>query len=260
MRSERTSAAEEGLVSLRNCFLEGSPEEEKRARKVRRRAILTSIIVQILVVAALVLYPMLSHGERLPFTVFTPTIPYSYSGGQPHHPQGQRHPTNRPQTYGTFAPSYIPPTIVTNDHDKPAPVGDVPTGPYIPGAPVGPYIPGAPVANGPDNGPEPPRDPLTPPRKPRISIGHIEPAMLVHRVEPIYPTLPLQMRREGRVELRAIIATDGTIQSLQAVSGDPLFYGSALAAVREWRYRPTILDGQAVEIDTYITVIYTLNH
>jgi protein TonB len=60
------------------------------------------------------------------------------------------------------------------------------------------------------------------------------------------------------VELHAIIATDGTIQSLEVLSGDPLFYRSALAAVREWRYRPTILDGQAVEIDTHITVIYKL--
>jgi periplasmic protein TonB len=59
------------------------------------------------------------------------------------------------------------------------------------------------------------------------------------------------------VELHAIIATDGTIQSL-VLSGDPLFYQSALAAVREWRYGPTILDGQAVEIDTHITVIYKL--
>lgn len=259
MRFERTSVAEEGLVSLRSCFLEGSAEEEKNARKVRRRAILTSIIVQILVVAALVLYPMLSHGERLPFTVVTPTVPYS-PGGQPRQPKGPRHPTPRPQIYGIFAPSYIPPTVATTDPEKPTPGGDEPIGPGIPGAPVGPNIPGAPIASGPNNGPEPPRDPLPPPRRPRISVGHIEPAMLVHRVEPVYPKLPLQLHKEGRVELRAIIATDGTIQSLQAVSGDPLFYASALAAVREWRYRPTILDGQAVEIDTCITVIYTLDH
>jgi protein TonB len=94
----------------------------------------------------------------------------------------------------------------------------------------------------------------------RISVGHILPAMLIHRVEPVYPPIPLQLHKEGRVELRAIIATDGTIQSLQAVSGNPLFYASALAAVHEWQYRPTILDGQAVEVDTYITVIYSLNH
>jgi protein TonB len=260
MRSERTSAAEEGLASLRNCFLEGSPEEEKRARTVRRRAILTSIVVQILVVAALVLYPMLSRGERLPFTVVTPTVPYSYSGGQPRQPRGPRHPTPRPQIYGIFAPSYIPPTVLTEDHDKPTPGGDGPNGPGIPGAPEGPHIPGTLIADRLVIGPEPPPPPVTPQHRPRISMGHIEPAMLVHRVEPVYPAIPLQLHREGRVELRAIIATDGTIQSLQAVSGDPLFYASALAAVHEWRYRPTILDGQAVEIDTYITVIYTLNH
>jgi protein TonB len=84
--------------------------------------------------------------------------------------------------------------------------------------------------------------------------------MLVQRVEPVYPPLARQIHREGQVELHAVIATDGTIQSLQAVSGDPLFLQSALEAVRQWRYHPTILNGQAVEIDTYITVIYSLQH
>ncbi len=62
------------------------------------------------------------------------------------------------------------------------------------------------------------------------------------------------------MELRAIIGTDGTIRSLQIVSGDPLFYLSAREAVEQWRYRPTVLNGQPVEIDTYITVIYTTQH
>jgi protein TonB len=260
MRSERTSVAEEGLVSLRNCFLEGSAEEEKNARKVRRRAILTSIIVQILVVAALVLYPMLSHGERLPFAVFTPTVPYSHHVGDSdkgdHHPHGAK----TKQACRFCQPLSIPNTIVTTDHDTSARNNPGPDGTDIPGTLVGDDIPGAPFATGPESGPVKPQQEVTTHEKKRISVGHIEPAMLVHRVEPIYPPLPLQMHHEGRVELRAIIATDGTIQSLQAVSGDPLFYASALAAVREWRYRPTILDGQAVEIDTHITVIYTLNH
>jgi protein TonB len=82
--------------------------------------------------------------------------------------------------------------------------------------------------------------------------------MLLHRVDPIYPPLPKQMRREGQVELRAVIATDGSIQSLQVVSGDPLFLRSATDAVSQWRYRATVLNGQPVEIETYITVIYTL--
>ena len=56
-----------------------------------------------------------------------------------------------------------------------------------------------------------------------------------------------------------MIATDGTIQSLQVVSGDPLFYQSAMEAVRQWRYRPTVLNGEAVEVDTFITVIYNID-
>jgi protein TonB len=96
--------------------------------------------------------------------------------------------------------------------------------------------------------------------KPRIvRRTNLSPSMLLHRVEPIYPTLARQMHRPGRVELRAIIATDGTVESLQVVAGDPLFFQSALGAVRQWRYTPTILDGQPVEIDTYITVTYVLN-
>ncbi len=84
--------------------------------------------------------------------------------------------------------------------------------------------------------------------------------MLLQRVEPVYPVLAKQTRREGRVELRAIIGTDGYIHSLQVVTGDGLFVQSALQAVQQWHYKPTYLNGQPVEIDTYITVVYTLQH
>ena len=88
----------------------------------------------------------------------------------------------------------------------------------------------------------------------------LDPAMLKHRVEPVYPTLAKQIHKEGRVELRAIIGTDGTIRSLQIVSGDPIFFISAREAVEQWRYKPTVLNGKPVEIDTFITVIYNLQH
>ena len=91
-------------------------------------------------------------------------------------------------------------------------------------------------------------------------MTHLDPAMLIYRVEPIYPALAKQVHKEGRVELRAIIATDGTIQSLEIVGGDPMFYLSAREAVSQWRYRPTVLNGQPMEIDTHITVIYTMPH
>jgi protein TonB len=112
-------------------------------------------------------------------------------------------------------------------------------------------------------GPEDPRQPQTQAEtrtsKKRLQLTQLDPAMLVYRVEPAYPTLARQTGRGGRVELRAIIAADGTIQSLQVVSGDPLFIQSALQAVQQWRYKPTILNGQPVEIDTFITVVYTIS-
>ncbi len=91
-----------------------------------------------------------------------------------------------------------------------------------------------------------------------VHMTHLDPALLIRRVQPDYPPLARQTRREGRVELHAIIATDGTIQSLEVRSGDALFRQSALEAVRQWRYRPTVLNGQPVQVDTTITVIYTL--
>ena len=93
-----------------------------------------------------------------------------------------------------------------------------------------------------------------------LRMTQLDPAMLIYRVDPIYPILPKQLHKEGRVELHAIIATDGSIQSLEVLSGDVMFYQSALDAVRLWRYKPTILNGQPVQIDTHITVIYTMPH
>lgn len=84
--------------------------------------------------------------------------------------------------------------------------------------------------------------------------------MLTRRVEPVYPVLARQIRKEGQVQIHAIIATDGAIQSLQFGGGDSMFFASARDAVLQWRYRPTILNGQPVEVDTTITVIYTLSH
>lgn len=259
MSQERTSVSKEGLGSLRYCLMEGNADEEKSARQARRRALIVSIIVQILVLAALVLHPLIGRGERLAATVFTPLPPYSYSGG-PTHPIDNHTQGEKPSTACTICePRDIPPNIVTVDSGNQASGNDEPIGTGIPGLPDGHYTTGAPPATGPEKGPEPPRDPQTPVRNIRISLGHIQAASLVHRVEPVYPPLPLQMHREGRVELHAIIATDGSIQALEVVSGDPLFYTSALAAVRQWRYHPTFLDGQPVEVDTQISVIYTLN-
>jgi periplasmic protein TonB len=84
-------------------------------------------------------------------------------------------------------------------------------------------------------------------------------AALIYKVQPSYPALALAIHLAGTVRLRAIIAADGSVRQVEVLSGNPLLVPSVLAAVREWRYRPTRLNGEAVEVDTLITVNFILD-
>jgi protein TonB len=102
----------------------------------------------------------------------------------------------------------------------------------------------------------PPAPPAVPQRVPVTST--IQAARLVSRVQPIYPPLARQSRIEGSVVLHAVINKDGEVSELQVLSGHPLLVKAALDAVRQWRYSPTLLSGQAVEVETTITVTFVL--
>jgi periplasmic protein TonB len=93
----------------------------------------------------------------------------------------------------------------------------------------------------------------------RITVGgNVQAAHLVNRVQPIYPPLARQTRISGTVKLHAIIGKNGAVEQLQVVSGHPLLVQSALDAVKQWRYQPTLLNGEPVEVDTEIDVIFSL--
>ena len=77
--------------------------------------------------------------------------------------------------------------------------------------------------------------------------------------KPLYPPLAKQARISGTVRFTAIIGKDGTIQNLTLVSGHPLLVQSTQDAVRQWRYKPTMLNGEPVEVVTQIDVNFTLN-
>ncbi len=96
------------------------------------------------------------------------------------------------------------------------------------------------------------------PQRIRISAG-VTKGLLIHRVEPAYPTLARAARVQGEVVLSAVIDSNGQIQNLQLVSGHPMLVPAAIAAVRQWRYKPYLLNGQPVEVETTITVIFTLS-
>jgi len=97
------------------------------------------------------------------------------------------------------------------------------------------------------------------PRAPvRVSSG-VQAARLIRQVNPVYPPLARQARIAGTVRLTAIIGRDGAIQNLQVLSGHPLLAPAALEAVRQWRYQPTLLNEEAVEVITQIDVNFTLS-
>lgn len=102
-------------------------------------------------------------------------------------------------------------------------------------------------------------EPAAPPATPQRVGGDVQEAKLVKKVIPVYPALARQVRVSGTVELIGVIAKDGTIQQLQVVSGHPLLVKAALDAVRQWVYRPTLLNGQAVEVIAPISVHFSLS-
>ncbi len=92
---------------------------------------------------------------------------------------------------------------------------------------------------------------------PRVSV--MMQGYLVHRVEPVYPPSAKAARIQGRVQLQAIISRAGTIENLRVLSGHPMLVQAALDAVRQWRYRPYVLNGDPVEVETQVTVNFVLS-
>jgi len=164
-----------------------------------------------------------------------------------------------------MAPKVIPKEIAMIKEDELPPVsggagvvGGIPGG--IPGGTPGGVIGGI-ISSVPQAAPPPP--PVVAAPKPvapqRIRVGgNVQQAKLLNQPKPVYPPLAKQARIQGTVRFNAIIGRDGAIQNLTVVSGHPLLVPSALEAVRQWRYQPTLLNGEPVEVVTQIDVNFTL--
>jgi periplasmic protein TonB len=95
------------------------------------------------------------------------------------------------------------------------------------------------------------------PDRVRISQG-ISEGLLLNKVLPEYPPMAKEARIQGQVVLQAVIGKDGAIQDLHVVRGHPLLTSAALNAVKQWRYKPYLLNGQPTEVETLITVNFTM--
>ncbi len=158
------------------------------------------------------------------------------------------------------APTVIPKTITPiKDQPEPPPqqaagvVGGVPGG--VPGGTAGGVIGG--IIGGVLSSAPPPPPKATTPKRIRVG-GQVENAKQIFAPKPEYPPLAKMARIQGAVKLEAIISKDGTIQDLKILSGHPLLVKAAVEAVGRWRYQPTLLNGEPVEVITEIDVNFTL--
>lgn len=229
-------------------------------------AVLASFTLQMLLVGVAILIPLLNYAglpatELMTFLVAPPPPP------PPPPPPVTVKVKVAPREFDTgklVQPVDIPEDIAILDEDV-APVasiagvvGGVPGGAFggSLGGVIGGIISSTPMVAPP---PPPPVKKKPPPPK-RIRVGgSVQRANLIRQVRPVYPPLARQARIQGTVKLTAIIAKDGTIQKLEVLSGHPLLIPSALSAVKQWRYRPTLLNGQPVEVVTQVDVNFTLS-
>ena len=219
---------------------------------------LASFALQALAVGGLLLLP-LTYTEGLPkLKLLTGSLPVPAPAPPP---QGPRQPVaHNPHTQSNMVDGIVvaPPTIpgqIASIHDEAplAPISGSDLG--VIGSTGDPRAHGilgsigkAPVTVA------PPPPPNRLPRPSSMMQGY-----LVHRVEPPYPQLARAARIQGQVRLQAIISRDGRIENLQVLSGHPMLVQAALDAVRQWRYRPYMLNGDAVEVETQVTVNFVLS-
>lgn len=221
---------------------------------------LVSFALQMLGVGGLLLLPLL-YTQGLPqfqliSALLAPTPPPAPAPGPT---RSARQTSSNLSSQGkVIAPRFVPKEILQVDEPNAPPPVDL-GGLHVPGG-TGDSTASNAVLDSIGTGlraivpPPPPVPSAHPLRVSRMMEGN-----LIYRVQPQYPTLARQARVQGVVVLRAMISREGKIENLQIVSGHPLLVQSAMNAVLQWRYRPYYLNNEPVEVETQVTVNFTLS-
>jgi protein TonB len=224
--------------------------------------VIVSSVFQVVFLAILILIPLI-YTEALPKTMMATMLTAPPPPPPPPPPPAVAQVVHiKPQAHLMDAGKLVQPKaiprevkIIKEDAEPDMAVGmtgGVPGG--VAGGSMGGVLGG--VIGGMGGAPPPPKPKLNGPL--RVG-GNVQAARIINRVQPVYPPLARQTRISGTVRLHAIIGKDGTIQSLEVMNGHPLLQQAALDAVRQWRYQPTLLNGDPVDVDTTIDVIFSLN-
>jgi protein TonB len=152
------------------------------------------------------------------------------------------------------APGRTPPRIdMTPDTSAPGPIGDM-----IPSTTIGSSDGTVGISSISGSRPVMPAAPAPAPTVSHFRTSTILEGNLIRKVQPVYPPLARTARIQGQVILFAMISKAGTIDNLRTISGPPMLVPAAIGAVSQWRYRPYILNGEPIEVETQITVNFTL--
>jgi protein TonB len=266
MRRSKLENARQGYEKsdsvLSSCLVDGDISSVSSARRTRREAFGISMVIELLILGLLVAAPLFTSVAK-PYLrpTLSPVMTYFRSGPRPK--LGEHVTTVLTNHAPSIFNPYPPITPVHAVGSRQVEEGPGASGPDL--GEVGEYFSGG--DSMPGGGvtqlvrePEPIAKPTQVEKRPvKISEGVLQ-AQLISRVEPRYPALALQTKTEGVVRLHAIISRDGRITSLDILSGHPLLVKAALEAVSQWRYRPTMLNGEPVEVETSITVIFQLHN
>lgn len=241
---------------LNNCLMDGDGEVRIRTSHRRQRATVIALSVEAALVVGLALWPIVTTGSSPAEIVMLPRIPYHGSDA----PKSETaHAPSRPaRPQQTDAIFLQPPPRIPMRNDTSSSRATVDVAPPVFGesrSGVG-NPQGIQFGTGSDTSTIPP---LRPPGSRIIQQSEgVQSGLLVYRVDPRYPQIAVSAGISGTVELRAIIGRDGRVRSVEVLGGSALLAPAAVAAVREWRYRPTLLNGEAVEVETHVTVHFVL--
>ena len=213
-------------------------------------------MIQVTGLAVLVVVPLINTYE-IDLQAWTRNTFFLAAPPPPAPPPPSPKPAPRPEA-ARFQADFQAPSVIPDEvaflHDVGLPVSPIAAMPASPGLPGGTGDPGVAGVLGmfpADSG----NRPLPPP----IRVGgRVQNARILHRVMPVYPPEAVEQQVSGTVRLEAIIGVDGRVRDLQLVDGHPMLAPSALDAVAQWRYRPTQLNGQDVEVVTLIEVNFNL--
>jgi periplasmic protein TonB len=233
-------------------FEDSLMESGGRIRTNQKWTGLISTIVQLALVGFLVLLPLI-FTEALPkgqLTTWLVAPPPPPPPPPPAAPQIQHVQKVSEIVDGALrTPSKIPKKIqMIKEEEAPAPSTGVTGGVVggVPGGSTGGVIGGIIGSTAP-----PPK--VAAPQKIRVSSG-VADGLKIHDVQPAYPQMAKIAHIQGDVVLQATISKNGAIENLRAVSGHPILIQAALDAVRQWKYKPYILNGEPVEVETQVTV------